>query len=86
MYSSDSNSEASRRYPQDHQYGRRVEADSSWTVYHVFTGVPADAGCGVMTGLSRTDATNTMMSLNRHSARLRMMRAWVTPLTMDAAL
>ena len=25
----------------DHQYGRRIETDRSWTVYHVFTGVPA---------------------------------------------
>lgn len=48
-------------------YGRRVEMDRSWTVYHVFTGVPADAGCGAMTGLSRADATDRMMSLNRRS-------------------
>lgn len=46
-------------------YGRRVEIDRSWTVYHVFTGVPADAGDGVMTGLSRGDATDRMMCLNR---------------------
>ena len=25
----------------DRQYGRRIEADRSWTVYHVFTGAPA---------------------------------------------
>ena len=29
------------RDPMDHQYGRRIEADRSWTVYHVFTGEPA---------------------------------------------
>jgi hypothetical protein len=25
----------------DGQFGRRVEMDRSWTIYHVFTGVPA---------------------------------------------
>ena len=50
-----------------HQYGRRVEADSSWSVYHVFTGVPVDIeGCS-MTGLSRSEATDRMMALNRHN-------------------
>ncbi|HWK64232.1 MAG TPA: hypothetical protein VNS34_04790 [Rhizobiaceae bacterium] len=48
-------------------YGRRVEMDRSWTVYHVFTGVPADLGSGAMTGLNREDATDKMMSLNRRS-------------------
>lgn len=51
--------------PHPQIYGRRVEMDRSWTVYHVFTGVPADSGCGVMTGLSRAEATDSMMSLNR---------------------
>jgi hypothetical protein len=49
----------------DHQYARRVEADRSWTVYHVFTGVPAHTNGQVMTGLSRLDATDGMLSLNR---------------------
>jgi hypothetical protein len=50
---------------QDRQYGRRVEADRSWTVYHVFTGVPADIGDGAMTRLTRMEATDWMMVLNR---------------------
>src|SRR5208337_5664766 len=49
----------------DHDFGRRVEADRSWTVYHVFTGVPARIDGVTMTGLSRTDATDSMLSLNR---------------------
>jgi hypothetical protein len=53
------------RHCMDHQYGRRVEADRSWTVYHVFTGVPAHTNGQVMTGLSRLDATDGMLSLNR---------------------
>jgi hypothetical protein len=46
-------------------YGRRVEVDRSWTVYDVFTGISADAGHGVMTGLSRSDAMDKMLLLNR---------------------
>lgn len=62
-------------------YGRRVETDRSWTVYHVFTGIPADASCGVMTGLSRVEATNRMMSLNRHSEVRRRPRSPCLPCT-----
>ena len=47
-----------------HQFGRRVELDRSWTVYHVFTGLVANVGFGAMTGLSKVDATDKMMSLN----------------------
>jgi len=85
MYVHNSNSETSRCDPQDHHYGRRVEADRTWTVYHVFTGVPADAGCGAMTGLSRADATDRMVSLNRYAAALhRRTRVWLKPPAIDA--
>jgi hypothetical protein len=53
-----------------HQYGRRIEADRSWTVYHVFTGVLAHVGGDAMTGLSHSDATSAMSSLNRRSERI----------------
>ncbi len=49
----------------DHQYGRRIEADRSWTVYHVFSGIPADADAGATTGLNHAEATDMMISLNR---------------------
>jgi hypothetical protein len=52
-----------------HQYGRRVEADRSWTVYHVFTGVPAHADDRPMTGLSRSVATESMLTLNGRHGR-----------------
>ena len=55
------------RHSMDHQYGRRVETDRSWTVYHVFTGVPAHADGQIMTGLSRSGATDGMVSLNRRN-------------------
>lgn len=48
----------------DHQYGRRVEADRSWTVYHVFTGIPAHVNGASMIGLSCSEATKSMLSLN----------------------
>ncbi|MDX8434354.1 hypothetical protein RFN25_13040 [Mesorhizobium abyssinicae] len=46
------------------QYGRRVEADRSWTVYHVFTGIPAHVNRASMIGLSQSEATKSMLSLN----------------------
>ncbi|RRI01401.1 hypothetical protein EH240_15385 [Mesorhizobium tamadayense] len=55
----------------DRQYGRRVEADRSWNVYHVFSGIPAHEDGAVMTGLSRSDATRSMLSLNLRNAERR---------------
>lgn len=49
----------------DFQYGRRIEADRSWTVYHVFTGTPACLENHEMTGLSKAGATRRMLDLNR---------------------
>ncbi len=57
-----------------HQYGRRIEADRSWTVYHVFTGIPACFGGDAMTGLSRVDATRGMLRLNLRNAERRRER------------
>ncbi len=51
-----------------HHYGRRIEADRSWTIYHVFTGIPARFGGDAMTGLSRMDATSGMLCLNLRNA------------------
>ena len=52
----------------DHLFGRRIEADRSWTVYHVFTGIPAGADETAMIGLTRSDATEGMLFLNRRNA------------------
>lgn len=46
------------------QFGRRVERDRSWTVYHVFTGAPADLGEGPLTGLSAQCALAAVIDLN----------------------
>lgn len=58
----------------DDQFGRRVEADRSWSVYHVFTGVPARVDGAAMTSLSRAAATDGMLSLNRRSVERRKER------------
>jgi len=58
----------------DHHYGRRIESDRSWSVYHVFSGIPADVGGRSMAGLSRSDATQRMLSLNRRNEERRRER------------
>ena len=47
-----------------HYFGRRVEPDKSWTVYHVFSGAPAELEGWSMAGLGETEATSTMIFLN----------------------
>ena len=61
----------------DRHYGRRIEADRSWSVYHVFTGEPVDVEGHAMTGLSRSDATKNMLSLNRRNEGRRRERSRV---------
>ncbi|SFO85297.1 hypothetical protein SAMN03159463_03067 [Mesorhizobium sp. NFR06] len=51
-----------------HQYGRRIEADRSWTIFQVFTGIPARCDGDAMTGLSLLDATSGMLRLNTAAA------------------
>jgi hypothetical protein len=69
----------------EHQYGRRVEADRSWTVYHVFTGVTARVGDNSMTGLSRLQATSSMMSLNHRNAERRKDRISLAEVAPNAS-
>lgn len=51
----------------DSDYGRRIEFDHSWTVYHVFSGEPACIDGVVLTGLPRLSATSKMLRLNRET-------------------
>jgi hypothetical protein len=51
----------------DLRRGRRVEADRSRTVYHVFRGAPARINGNTMVGLSQGAATDGMLSLNRRN-------------------
>ena len=55
----------------DRQYGRRIEADHSWTVYHVFTGIPVHLDGAPMVGLTRAHATKSMLDLNRRNVEAR---------------
>ncbi|SIT56880.1 conserved hypothetical protein [Mesorhizobium prunaredense] len=66
-------------------YGRRVEADRSWTVYHVFTGVAARVGNDDLIGLNRSQATSSIMSLNRRTAERRKQRISLLALAQDAS-
>jgi hypothetical protein len=59
------------RYDMNHHYGRRIEPDGSWTIYHVFTGAPADMGSRPTAGLSKTEATTRMIILNARNAKRR---------------
>jgi hypothetical protein len=67
----------------DHHYGRRIEADRSWTIYHVFTGIPARVSGDAMTGLSRSDATRGMLRLNIRNAVRRRERIELSPFKTD---
>jgi len=55
----------------DGQFGRRVETDRSWTIYYVFTGVPARIDGSALTHLSRSAATHGMLSLNLRNVKRR---------------
>lgn len=67
-----------------HQFGRRIEPDRSWTVYHVFTGIPAHVGGQMMTGLTRSDATDGMMSLNLRNTGRRKERIRLAALGLNS--
>ena len=69
----------------NHLYGRRVEVDRSWTVYHVFTGVAARVGNDDLIGLSRSQATSSMMSLNLRNAESHKQRISLPALASDAS-
>jgi hypothetical protein len=69
----------------EHQYGRRIEADRSWTVYHVFTGATARVGNDDLIGLSRSQATSSMMSLNLRNAERRKQRISLLGLAPDTS-
>lgn len=53
------------------QYGRRIEPDGTWTVYHVFTGAPASIGGQLMASLKEEAATETMLWVNASNAERR---------------
>jgi hypothetical protein len=63
---------APARDSMDSHYGRRIETDGTWSIYHVFTGVIAAIGGHAMTGLNGSGATESMTALNlRNEGRRR---------------
>ena len=55
----------------DGQFGRRVEMDRSWTIYYVFPGIPARVDGSALSDLSRSAATDGMLSLNLRNVNRR---------------
>ncbi|MBL0373870.1 hypothetical protein JJB09_17745 [Rhizobium sp. KVB221] len=47
-----------------YRFGRRVETDRTWTIFHVFTGEPARYGTWTMKGLNAMDASRVLRTLN----------------------
>lgn len=57
------------------EYGKRVEADGSWTIYHVFTGSPATIGGDLMEDMNAEDALDQMTKTNADNSTRRAARA-----------
>ncbi|MBX9454832.1 MAG: hypothetical protein KL863_01670 [Rhizobium sp.] len=47
-----------------YRYGRRVEENGSWTIYHVFSGIPAEYASWKMVGLNVRTAERALRILN----------------------
>ncbi|MGV2114418.1 hypothetical protein ACQZ46_24575 [Agrobacterium salinitolerans] len=61
-------------YNEHRRQALRIERDQSWTIYHVFTGVPVRIGARRLIDLSIAEATDGMLSLNRRNALRRKER------------
>jgi hypothetical protein len=48
-------------------FGKRIEPDGTWTIHHVFTGVPAQYGTWEMEGLTRSVAERALRTINTPS-------------------
>jgi hypothetical protein len=57
------------------EYGKRIENDGSWTIYHVFTGGPATIGGDLMQGMNAKNAQDQMTSTNAGNSIRRAARA-----------
>lgn len=67
--------ESSGKDSMDHHYGRRVERDGSWSIYHVFTGISVVVEGRSLTGMSRNCATQGMLAMNRRNEHRRRNRS-----------
>ena len=47
-----------------YRYGRRVERNGTWTIYHVFSGIPAEYAAWKMVGLNVKTAARALKILN----------------------
>ena len=53
------------------RYDLRKEPNGTWTVFDVFTGLPAEVGPGVLTGLTMKEADDLVDFLNTLDRRRR---------------
>jgi hypothetical protein len=53
--------------PASYQFGKRYESDGTWTIYHVFTGQPAQYGTWEMKRLTRSVAERALRTINSPS-------------------
>jgi hypothetical protein len=51
------------------QYARRVEGNGTWTVYLVYSGIPARSAERTYRGLAKREATDIMQQLNARGLR-----------------
>ena len=49
---------------QPYLFGRRIERDGTWTIYHVFSGAPAQYGAWDMEGLTGMVASRALRTIN----------------------
>jgi hypothetical protein len=66
---------APRQDSMQSEYGKRVEADGSWTIYHVFTGGLATIDGDLMQGMNAHDAQEQMTRTNADNSLRRAGRA-----------
>jgi hypothetical protein len=76
---------ASERDGMGQHYGRRIETDRTWTVYHVFTGEPANVRGHTMVGLGQMAATDRMLSMNLRNVGRRNERITLDTPRLDAS-
>jgi hypothetical protein len=52
-----------------YRFGKRIESDGTWTIYHVFSGVPAKLGTWKMNGLKAPVAERALHIINTPSKK-----------------
>ncbi|WP_150497784.1 hypothetical protein [Roseibium aquae] len=59
------------------EYGKRIETDGTWTIYHVFSGGPATIGGDLMQGMTLKDTLDQMQRAKFRNCERRAAHAGV---------